>query len=303
MNTQVRPAVMREERSSHRERLRSKLALNPWLARREVFRVGREAIHCELYAHGAEAPTILFLPGIGTYCELYAELLGKLSARGFNVVGIDPPGHGYSGGRRGEYRIEGIRQAVSAVLDLLQQRFHGAFGIFGFSIGATLGLAAAEADERLQALLCGTLLLPDLPPDLFHQWGWSWTWAGALFFPGLKMPLRSLVDFDQLLAGHPAGDEINRDPLIVFDYPLGTLSSVFNWRSAVVQRRCGFRSAILHGDRDEVLPLAYSQRVIAGCQHPFELIELPQAGHMVPWLRPDCTVERAADWFGVSLRA
>ena len=296
MNVRVRHAALTQEGSKDRERLREKLQLQPWLEKRQAFRLGSDGVHCELYEYDVAAPTVIFLPGIGTYCELYAEMLGKLSARGFNVVGIDLPGHGYSGGPRGLYTVPQVCDYVSQLIDHLQQRFDGPFAVFGYSIGALLGVAAAEQDERLEAVLCGTLLLPDIAPDFVHQMGWQWTHASAMFFPYMKVPLRMFVDFELLLASHPAGEEINNDPLVVFDYPLRTLSSVFSQTCGVLKQAYPFKSAIIHGDRDEVLPLMYSKRVVEQCKHPFELLEMERSGHMVPWLRTDKLVDIAANW-------
>ena len=296
MNVHVSHATMTQEGLPSRERLREKLQIGPWLEKRQAFQLGKDALHCELYEYDVAAPTVLFLPGIGTYSELYAEMLGKLSERGFNVVAIDLPGHGYSGGPRGLYTVEQVNFAVSMVLDHLQKRFTGPFSIFGYSIGALLGVAAAEQDERIEAVLCGTLLLPDIAPDFLHEMGWQWTHASAFFFPYMKAPLRLFVDFKMLLASHPAGEEINRDPLVVFDYPLKTLSSAFSCHCNVLKQRYPFKSAIIHGDRDEVLPLAYSKRVVEQCEQPFELLVMEQTGHMVPWLRTDKLVDIAAKW-------
>jgi alpha-beta hydrolase superfamily lysophospholipase len=91
---------------SFRELLRDGLGIQEILQRREVLRIeGEPPIHCELYEHHRTAPTVLFLPGLGTYSELYAELLAGVCDQGFNVVGVDPRGHGYSGGERGFYSI------------------------------------------------------------------------------------------------------------------------------------------------------------------------------------------------------
>lgn len=297
MNIQVKHAALTREGQPDRVRLRKALKLEPYLAQREAFSLGSDGIHCELYTHAVDAPTIVFLPGIGTYCEIYGEMLAKLSAKGFNVVGIDLPGHGYSDGSRGLYTVAQVSDTVSMVIDHLESRFHGPFAIFGYSIGATLGLAAAEQDSRVKALLCGTLLLPNIAPDMFHEMGWQWTHASAFFFPYMRVPLRMIVDFEQLLASHPAGSEVNKDPLIVFDYPLKTLSSAFSHRAGVVKNRYPFKSAIIHGERDEVLPLVYSKRVIRECEQPFDLLVMENATHMVPWLRTDQLVDMATDWF------
>lgn len=290
-----------DEDARQRAQLRSKLGLEPFLACREELFIGDPAIHCELYVHSAEAPLILFIPGIGTYAELYAELLAGISEQGFNVVGVDLRGHGYSGGSRGDYRVGQVILDLQQVISCLQQRFSGPVCVYGYSIGGLLAVALAERDERIASVLCGTLLVTELAPDLVHQFGWTLTWSSALMFPQLRLPMRTFIDYDQLLAGHPAGEEINRDPRIVFDYPLATLASLFTHRTGVLRKRYEFSAAIIHGEHDEVLPLAYSRRVVEEAKHPFELIELPGEGHMVPWDNPALLINRVSDWFHRSL--
>lgn len=288
--------------AANRRELRDKLGLEPYLQRREAFRVGPDGIHCEYYHHADDAPLILFLPGIATYSELYAELLARISDYGCNVVGVDLPGHGYSAGPRGDYTVDQVVCNLERVISALRSRSNGQVGVYGYSIGALLAVAVAERDERVQSVLCGTLLLTEIAPDLIHRLGWTWTWSSAFWFPGLRMPLKAFIDYDQLLDGHPAGDAINDDPRVVYDYPLSTLASLFTHRAAVVEQAFPFKAAIIHGERDEVLPLEYSRRVIEGVCHPFELIEVAGEGHMIPWDNPQLLSRLAADWFLRSLQ-
>lgn len=289
------------EDPKQRQRLREKLGLLPFLAEREVLCLGPHGIHCEVYSQDPSAPVILFLPGIGTYSELYAEVLAGIARQGFTLVGIDVRGHGYSGGARGEYRVDQVVDDLRQVLDCLQQRFTGPVGIYGYSIGGLLALALAEQEPRIQSLLCGTLLVTEMPPDVLHSFGWAWTWSSALFFPGLSLPMRTFIDYDRLLAGHPASEEINKDPRVVFDYPLGTLSSLFTHRCGALQQAYPFQACILQGDRDEVLGLEYTERVIAAMTHPFQLRVLPGEGHMIPWDNPPLLIQAVADWFHQTL--
>ncbi len=280
----------------HRQVLREKLGITELLETRQCFEVGELPLHTEYYHHADDAPLLVFLPGIGTYSELYADLLSRLSQRGFNVVGLDLRGHGYSGGSRGLYSVEQSMTDVRAVIDHYQQTSEQPVYLYGYSIGALLAVAAAEADARIQAVVCGTLLVPAVAPDMLHQLGWSWIWGSALFAPGLALPMQNFIDYEQLLAGHPAGEEINSDPLIVFDYPLGTLSSLFTYHLRSLNTRFPFRGLIVHGDQDEVLPLSYSQRVQAMLAQPFELKPVPGEGHMLPWDRPGLLAGLIADW-------
>ncbi len=280
----------------HRGRLRDKLDIHHHLAKREGLRVGELGVHCELYqADDIDAPILIFLPGIGTYSELYADLLGRFAENGFHTVSLDYPGHGYSAGPRGKYTVESVCQSVSDLIDRLEGRFSGPVYIYGYSIGSLLAVAAAEHDGRIQGVMCGTLLIPEVPPDTFHQVGWQWTWGMAQVFPGMKLPLKSMVDYEQLLAGHPAAKEFNHDHLMVFDYPLSTLSSLYSWRSEVKQHAFYFHAAILHGRDDEVLPLRYSKQLTEELTHPFELIEVP-GGHMLPWYDPELLIDTVSEW-------
>lgn len=280
-----------------RTELRRKLGIEPQLEQRRCVRIGTLPLHTELYpCADEEAPLLLFIPGIGTYSELYAELLSDLSAQGFNVVGVDLRGHGYSGGERGLYTVDQVCSDVSEIIDHYRQTFSGPVYLYGYSIGALLALACAEKEPRIERLICGTLLVPEMAPDMLHQIGWSWIWSSALLLPGVQLPMKNFIDYDRLLAGHPAGEEINSDPLIVFDYPLRTLSSLFTHRVGSLSQTFDFRGLIIHGTEDEVLPLSYSERVRDWLQQPFELIGVEGEGHMLPWDNPARLTQLITEW-------
>jgi len=280
----------------HRGRLRDKLDIHHFLEKRESLQIGEIPVHCELYeADNKDAPILILLPGIGTYCELYADILGRFAESGFHAVGLDYPGHGYSGGNRGHYTVESVVESVSGLIDKLEERYSGPVYLFGYSIGSLLAVAATEQDDRIQGVMCGTLLIPEIPPDTLHQVGWQWTWGMAQMFPSMKLPLKSMVDYDQLLAGHPAAKEFNNDHLMIFDYPFSTLSSLYSWRSRVKSEVFDFHAAILHGSDDEVMSIGYSKRLVETFAHPFELIEVP-GGHMMPWYNPELLIASVTGW-------
>ena len=281
-----------------RQALHKALGVEEALAQRTVIKLKQSGVHCE--AFGLENPTpkgvLVFLPGIGTYVELYALMLLQAAKQGYWVIGVDYPGHGFSEGKRGAFVVEDVTTSVTELLDTLG-RSDLPVGVWGYSIGSLLGLAVAESDHRVSALLCGTLILPDVPPDPSYSMGWWVTHQQAFWFPSLNIPLRMFIDLDKLLAAHPASHMISQDELIVYDYPLKTLSSLFGYHSKVAKAPQAFKSAILHGQHDEVLPLGYSRRLVNQLPHPFELIALPQTGHMAPWLSMDDYMQAAISWF------
>lgn len=272
-------------------KLRQGLGIAGVLELRECW-LFEEALHVEIYPQNQTAPTLIFLPGIGTYVELYAEFLTALHTSGFNVVAIDPPGHGYSSGQRGRFEVIPLCQQLSRLIDQLQLRFTGQWSVYGYSIGAVTALALAERDERIHSVVCGTLLLSEYPPDLVHALGWSWTSMSAVWFPSVCVPLRSFIDFETLLGSHPAGRWINQDRRIVFDYPLATLSNLFSHKCGILKNAYGFDLYILQGDCDEVLSIEYAQRIKEESEHPIRLEVIAGAGHMLPWDDPDSLAQR-----------
>ncbi|WP_211206838.1 alpha/beta hydrolase [Thiolinea disciformis] len=289
------------ETEQQRELLRQQLGITAYLAKREILTVEQGKVHCELYVHSETAPIIIFLPGLATYSELYAELLSKISEQGFNVVGFDYRGHGYSQGLRGDYSVEETVNDLIAVVTKLRERFSGELGVFGYSIGAMLGLAFAERDTRVKALLCGTLLLTEVPPDFMHQMGWNWLWSSSLFVPALRVPLAHLINIELLIGNHPAAEAIKNDQRLVYDYPISTLSSVFTHRAGVLEHAYPFKAAIIHGERDEVLPLSYSKRILPQLKHPFELLVIANEGHMLPWDNTNLLAQQVVEWFDKQL--
>lgn len=254
-----------------------------------------ENLHLEIYPLDKAAPTLIFLPGIGTYVELYAEFLTALHNCGFNVIAIDPPGHGYSAGQRGRFEVIPFCQQLSRLIDQLEQRFTGRWSVYGYSIGAVSALALGERDPRIRSVICGTLLLSEFPPDLVHALGWSWTTISAVWFPSVCVPLRSFIDFEALLGTHPAGRWINEDRRIVFDYPLATLANLFSHKSGILNQHYPFDLFILQGDCDEVLSIEYAQRLKEESEQPIRLEIIAGAGHMLPWDDPEGLAQRLSE--------
>ncbi|MEH6624973.1 MAG: alpha/beta fold hydrolase [Motiliproteus sp.] len=288
-------------RPTKHDRLRSRilreLGLTPFLERGENIELGGLPLHCELYEYDPAAPTIIFLPGIGTYSQLYCELLSRMSDRGFNMIAVDIRGHGFSGGERGGYKVDEVIADVQLVIDYLQQRFSGPIGLYGCSIGSRLALAVAEVEPRIEALLCHTLFLAEVPPDVWHSMGWSGLSLSNMFTPYLKVNMRTFVDIDTLLQHNPMGKYADNDPILVWDYPIYTLHSVYTYPSQILTEPLNIPSAIIVGSEDDVLNTSYTKKIVENSAQPFELIVIEGGSHMLPFDHIDDTLEASCQWF------
>ena len=283
--------------SDRRRKIYQQLGLTPYLEQRQLLELFALPLHCEYYLYDDDAPWLLFIPGIGTYSELYCEMLCKLSQQGYNCISVDLPGHGYSGGPRGSYRLDTLVEQLRGVIDHLEQHYSGPVGVFGCSIGSRIGLALAEADPRVQALMCHTLFLKELPPDMFHSLGWQSLSINRLFMPWAEVDFRTFIDIDNLLSHNPMGEFARHDSKLVWNYPIATLDSVYSASSAIVQQPLDIPAAIIVGEHDDILPPSYIHQLIDQCEQPFDLYEVSDAAHMLPFDQVDITVETVAEWF------
>ncbi len=294
---QSKSTSMPEQMSAKRQQVFEQLGLIPYLQQRQTLTLTELPLHCECYLHSDDAPWIVFIPGIGTYSELYCEMLAKLSQQEFNCLSVDLPGHGYSGGDRGDYRLDSLLQQLNLVLDYIEQNYSGPIGLLGCSIGSRIALALTEQDKRVQALMCHTLFINELAPDMFHSMGWQALSLSCQFMPGMKVDFRTFIDVDNLLSHNPMGEFARHDSKLVWNYPIATLESVYNAPSKILHQTLGIPAAIIIGERDDVLYPAYIRRLIDQSAQPFDLFEVEGAAHMLPFDQVDTTADTCAQWF------
>lgn len=279
-----------------RRYLQRTLQVDHFLAERQTQKVGPLPLHLEIYPHAPDSPVVIFLPGIGTYSEMYSEFFYHLNQQGFTVVGMDLRGHGYSGGERGRYTVQQVVEDVAAVIEHLQTRFSGPVVMLGNSIGAPLAVATAERNREIRAVICHTLFLNEFPPDVFHLWSWQWLAIWGCFWPDYRVDFRGFIDVDALMKNNPFRYFVDCDDLLVWQYPLSTLASVYTHRSRVMWEDCEFPTLILSGEYDEVLSPGYQHYLAHIARHPIE-VQIVPGRHMLPLDQPREMATTTAEWY------
>jgi alpha-beta hydrolase superfamily lysophospholipase len=280
-----------------RKYLTKALGLQPFIKKRKLVNLGDMPVHIEIYESKPADPVIIFVPGMGTYAEIYCEFLCKLSREGFNVVGVDLRGHGYSGGERGDYTVEQVADDLSEVVSYCTNKYNDRIALFGCSIGSPLALAAAERDSRVKALLCHTLILNELPVHFTYSLAWQYLKLLSVFMPCFKLDIRTFIDIRNVMEGTVLAALADHDNLLVWSYTINTLASVYCYRSSVVSQKKDFQSAIMIGSRDEILKVDYMREIIKCCRHPFELIVIEGGNHALQFDHVDKTISKSAAWF------
>lgn len=274
---------------------------------------GRTSLRMLTYdAAGQGGPSVVVLHGLATSTDVLRSVApgldpyGRLSEQGFNVLALDWPGHGRSGGRRGELTYRGAMDAAAVAVSAAEKRWGGPVGLFGTALGGVLAFYAALEDDRVRAVACHNVLdLRDIRPVLQR------TRQGALL--PIAGRLQRWLDPEQLarvpipVAAVVANADLAEDPRLaralvrhrqaVRRYDLASLASVLltpEDKPAISAQRCPTFVAV--GSADRVLPEIPSRAFVSRLTCESELWVLPGAGHQLLLEHPTALLPAVAEF-------
>ena len=105
-------------------------------------------LHLEIYETSPADPVLIFHGGIGTYVRFYLWFLALLCERGFNIIAVDCPGHGFFQGRPGDCTVEDAADFTPLVMAKARELFHDRIGMMGSSLGGIVSYFGGYRPER-----------------------------------------------------------------------------------------------------------------------------------------------------------
>ena len=238
----------------------------------------------------APAPPLLLLAGWGQSSRFWDRFLPWLD--GFGVVRVDNRETGQAGPYPEGFTIDDMATDALAVAD---REVGGTFSVVGHSMGGMIAQALAlQAPERVERLvLVSTSAGRDrsVPVD-----------PSALSLPeGLQLPddperaaVAIRAAFYERLMGPratPPANQIAREEAeraqgnsADLEGMIRQLQAIQGWSPTAELKGLGLDVAVLHGDRDLLVPYPNGQIVAELAGVP--LTTLHGVGHMVPWEDP-----------------
>ncbi|MGW6700842.1 alpha/beta hydrolase [Nocardia sp. NPDC055049] len=220
------------------------------------------ALVYHLDKHVAQTPAALGLD----YRDLTMRTADGVDVHGWFVRAERPRGHIlYAHGNAGTIgdRVSIIALLVDAGFDVLAFDYRG----FGHSTGTP-----SEQGTYLDARAARQALLeqPEVDPDRVYYLGKSLGGGVLLELAGEYPPAGMILmsTFSGMRAAARSVYPFLPAPLIPNAYP--SLRHIANLRVPVL---------MMHGDRDELLPLRHAERLYAAAREPKQLIVVPGAGH------------------------
>lgn len=271
----------------------------------EFIPLGDLKVHLDVF-EAQKSPakgTVVFTPGIGAYARFYICVLGKLADAGYNVLGMDRPGHGYSEGARGDYNVEQAFELMRKTMDIAKERFGGPIILMGSSLGGVLTFMALLAGIKADAAVCHNIALFSIPPE--------GTPAGAnpndmlaKIPPDTLIPIKMIANFDALSVDPSLKELVKKEDDPIFNWKLtaGSFKSFVDFKPPPAPVKIDTPALILVGKEDKMVEPSYMKHVldVVGAEGP-EFAELEGLAHLLFHDHLDESLKFVLDWLDKKL--
>ncbi|MGB9734999.1 MAG: alpha/beta hydrolase [bacterium] len=262
-----------------------------------------ERIHLDIFNNAGEKKTIIFFPGTGAASEFYNPFLEAIAYKGFNIIGVDPIGHGHSSGKRGDFTIEQLLTNLHDAVSYAKKRFGGKVGIMGSSQGGIVVYYAALEGIEVDAVIAhnAALVYKDFL-NIVRYPGLTKRMLAVIDYlkdhlPDLKLPTSIYLDWKKVFNNPQMLKMFREDKLFTGHYTIRAISSLKDY----IPRIKGLPmppTMIITGSKDEVIPKEVSERAfyaLKGNLHTF--IEIDGAAHMLPLEYMSQMLPKVEEWF------
>jgi len=261
-------------------------------------------LHLDLFLSGPEDPALVFIPGTSVYALFYAEFMHKMRQSGFNVIGLDPRGHGRSEGRRGSYTVSELVSDARAATDYAIDRFGDRVAICGSSQGGITAFYAAASDNRLKAAVCHNIAVLG-GPGAFGLTRYPRLMALASHLlpltrlaPEVRVPVTTYLDLEaeSTRFGKSAMEFMKADPLAVMSIALKALASLASTPLPHPIEEIRVPVMVIQAEHDNIFDESYVRGIYDRLTCEREFLLVPGAPHLVMTNDVDTIVPRISAW-------
>jgi alpha-beta hydrolase superfamily lysophospholipase len=257
----------------------------PDLARRETARIAvpNGVVHLDVYpALESARGTLVFVGGLGAHALLNAGFLNELSGRGWNCVALDIRGHGRTTGRRGDFTTETLLEDLQGAIDFARWRFAepGGVALMGSSLGGYYALVGANALTDVACAISHWIFLPGEPVTAKDRRIKPIALALNKIVPGLRLSTKSLAEWDHVSEDPQICENLYKDPLMVWKYTVRALAGGLTYSPTRPLTDLRVPHLVVLGEKDQMTPFAYTQRIFESFTGDKEWVTIPNAGHM-----------------------
>jgi alpha-beta hydrolase superfamily lysophospholipase len=244
-------------------------------------------LHLEVHAADARgAPAVIFVPGIGAHARFQSVALGVLRECGIHAIGLDRPGHGLSGGRRGHAPVNWTIAAIERAGAYARERFGTRVGLVGHSLGGINAWYALTRERPVaDAVVCAGLVShPQVLPTREARLRAPVVRRLARIAPYVTLPIDKTAPFEHVALGPEILTFFKHedDDIWCWRYTLSSLASILEFKPERDWSAVETPTLVIAGGADRMGSEAAIRAVMRHAQPPAaELQVIPAAGHML----------------------
>lgn len=231
---------------------------------------GNLQLNVDVHEVSKDVPTVVFVPGTSVYGLCYAEILYEIGKHGYNIVAIDPRGHGRSEGNRGDYTIEELMMDVENVVAYAKKRFNDRVTVMGSSQGGIVTFYLASKGLKVDSIICQN----------FADLAWKETFNIARFptlarmstpliklsgilLPWVTVSTLTYLDLKRIKIKYFGNlhNFIVNDPFTISKISLRAARSLVNAEMPNTIESITIPTFVFQGSDDIVFPVSYTQKI------------------------------------------
>ena len=258
-------------------------------------------LHLTILESKETDPCLIFIHGMGLHAMFFFGFLSKLRDEGFNVFALDIQGHGRSEGERGHFTMQEATENVSGVVDYIMENYNDHIGVIGISLGGIISFYSVANDPRISSALCCGIAHPDIP--LRSKGIRIFIEIAAKLIPKRHLNLLRIVPLEKVTEDPVLQNIIMTDELVVPEYTFKTVASFMKLHPKIPFDQIKTPIMIMVGEKEEIIPTEYCQKVYDILTTEKKLVVVPKAGHMLFLEYVPQTLPLVVDWFSNTLSA
>ena len=255
-------------------------------------------IHLDLHRSAHPRAAIVFQPGSGAHARMYFLMAALFAQRGYHVLAIDRPGHGLSGGLRGDCTVEEALAVSAAVVEHARRTFGLPVVLMGSSWGGLLTIFGLLRGLRPDLAVAHNFVYPGKLFSLRTRARWIARHRSRPY------PLAELVHGFERLSDDPAVIQYLRqrsDPGAAWELSARSVASLYGFRASAPQNAA--ETLVLTGDRDRAIPPWATRFFTWWSGLPrYHVAVIANAGHLLFHDHLDRSIPAVTDWLGARLR-
>jgi len=259
----------------------------------------------DILPYHRDAPTIIFIPGTAIYSMPFIPFINRFRERGYNVIGMDPIGHGRSEGKRGDYTMQQLMENVEIVVAFAKQRFSSRVSLFGSSQGGMVAFYLAAKGIAIDSAICHCIADLGLAdnvkltryPTLFRMLKPLFITA-ADKLPSIPLPVKFYLDLKKLRLKHLGSIEhfIDNDPYALHYISTKALASLSYFPLPCPVEEIKTPVMAFMGAEDEVFPVSYVEKIFSKLRCKKQLRIFEGMGHCCFSNYPDVIYPALEEW-------